>query len=106
MTAVAIILSAIFAVLLRLLYLAFKPGLCNIPGPFFAKFTDLWRLIDTYKGRHELTLQSLHRRYGTAVRIGPNIVSISDPAAIESIYGVKTDFIKVRFSPFHGIFAR
>ena len=99
MAAYAIILLAIFAILLRLLYLAFKPGLRNIPGPFLAKFTNLWRLVDTYKGRHELTLENLHLRYGVAVRIGPNVVSISDPAAIESIYGVKTDFIKVCLTP-------
>ncbi|KAF5529252.1 hypothetical protein FNAPI_13938, partial [Fusarium napiforme] len=32
---------------------------------------------------------ALHRKYGPLVRIGPNLVSVSDPAAIPTIYGNK-----------------
>ena len=42
-----------------------------------------------------MNLVKLHHKYGSAVRIGPNIVSISDPGAIDKIYGAKTDFVKV-----------
>lgn len=42
-----------------------------------------------------MNLLKLHHKYGSAVRIGPNIVSISDPDAIDKIYGVKADFLKV-----------
>lgn len=48
-----------------------------------------------YRHRHELTIQQLHRQHGTAVRIGPNVVSISDLEAIESIYGFKSELVKV-----------
>lgn len=48
-----------------------------------------------YRHRHELTLQRLHKKYGTAVRIGPNAVSISDPEAIDSIYAFKDELQKV-----------
>ena len=80
---------------LRLSFNFFTPGLRSIPGPFFARFSNLWRLISTASGRHELTLQKLHNRHGSVVRIGPNVLSISDPEVIESIYGYKSDFIKV-----------
>ena len=42
-----------------------------------------------------MNILKLHHKYGSVVRIGPNIVSISDADAIDKIYGVKTDFIKV-----------
>jgi cytochrome P450 len=33
------------------------------------------------------TLMKLHEQYGRIVRIGPNIISVSDPAAISTVYG-------------------
>lgn len=80
---------------LYFVYTWLRPGIRHIPGPFFAMFSNLWRLQDMYRHRHELTIQRLHRRHGTAVRIGPNVVSISDPEAIESIYGFKNELVKV-----------
>ena len=73
----------------------FDPRLRRIPGPIWAKCSNLWRFIDTWRGSHEVNLLKLHHKYGSAVRIGPNIVSISDPDAIDKIYGVKADFMKV-----------
>ena len=80
---------------LRLLLNFFTPGLHSIPGPFWAKFSNLWRLVSTARGHHEITLQKLHRLHGNVVRVGPNALSIADPEAIKSIYGFKTDFVKV-----------
>ena len=40
-------------------------------------------------------LQELHRKHGKLVQIGPEVVSISDPDAIETIYGIKADLPKV-----------
>jgi hypothetical protein len=68
----------------------------NIPGPFAAKFTNLWRLFDTWGGRTELTHQLLHQKYGQIVRIGPDIVSLSDPALICKVYDSRGTFLKVR----------
>lgn len=75
-------------------------GLKEIPGPFFARFSNLWRLIETWRGHYERTVQDLHRRHGNIVRIGPKIVSLTDPDVIESIYGVKADLPKVRVFAF------
>jgi hypothetical protein len=69
----------------------------NIPGPFLAKFTNLWRLVNVYNGRAELTERQLHEQYGTAVRLGPNIVSLSDPKLLRTIYSTHGDFLKVSF---------
>ncbi|RDL39232.1 uncharacterized protein BP5553_03572 [Venustampulla echinocandica] len=69
----------------------------NIPGPFFAKFTNLWRFFDTWGGRPDLTQRILHERYGAAVQIGPNMVSLSDPKLLRTIYNTKGDFLKSNF---------
>ena len=56
-----------------------------------------------------MTLVDLHEKYGSAVRVGPNVVSIADPDAIDKIYGIKTDFMKVgghqlaNFTATHGM---
>lgn len=42
-----------------------------------------------------MNLIKLHDKYGSAVRVGPNLVSIADPDAIDKIHGSKTDFVKV-----------
>lgn len=74
----------------------FKPGLRNIPGPFLASLTNLWRLIDVKRGNHQSTLIKLHRKYGTKLlRIAPNVVSVSDPDAVKVLYGIKLGFTKV-----------
>ena len=69
----------------------------DIPGPFWASVTTLWyfRAVRYARGQdHQLPI---HKKYGTFVRIGPNLVQISDPAAIETIYGPKYEFIKGEF---------
>lgn len=38
-----------------------------------------------------------HKKYGDFVRIGPNHISINNPAAIAEIYGHKTGFTKSDF---------
>lgn len=66
-------------------------------GPFLAKFSDVWRLIDVWRGSSDVTQRSLHKKYGSAVRIGPNCISVSDPAMIKTIYSTKTPFNKSEF---------
>ena len=67
----------------------------SIPGPFLARFTDLWRLLDVWIGRADLTQQALHKRYGRYVRLGPKFLSTTDPAAIKDLYTTRNAFPKV-----------
>lgn len=73
----------------------FKPGLRRVPGPQLASVTDLWRFLVTLGRRSEVTHQKLHAKYGDAVRLGPNMVSISDLKAVKEVYGFNTAYIKV-----------
>ena len=74
--------------------------LSSIPGPFVASLTDLWRFFLTQNGRWPETLKDLHRRHGSFVRIGPNTVSISDPAAVPVVHSMHGEFRKAdSYSP-------
>ncbi|KAJ5714927.1 uncharacterized protein N7483_012108 [Penicillium malachiteum] len=66
----------------------------GIPGPLLAKITDFWRAVHTYRGRVELKHLELHRKYGAAVQIGPNCISISDPRLIRTIYSTRNPWKK------------
>lgn len=78
----------------RLMANYFTPGLRTIPGPFWARLSDLWRFIDACKGKHEQTIARLHDQYGPVVRIGPKCISVADPAAIDLILGFKANLDK------------
>jgi hypothetical protein len=69
--------------------------LSNIPGPFFASWTDLWRFYIVQTGQFQRKSISLHARYGHLVRVGPNTISISDPAAIPIVHSMHGEFQKV-----------
>lgn len=69
----------------------------DFPGPFWASITGLWywRAARFARGQdHQLPI---HKKYGATVRIAPDIIQISDPAAIETIYGPKNVFAKSAF---------
>jgi hypothetical protein len=101
------ITSSILVVAALLLYSLLRnklrPGLKSIPGPPIAAYTKLWRLYDVYRGHAHTTAIALHKQHGPVVRIGPNHVSISDPAMIPIIYGTKENFTKTGFYPIQSI---
>ncbi|VTT64825.1 unnamed protein product [Fusarium fujikuroi] len=83
----------------KLLLNKYGNGLNGIPGPALAAFTDLWRFLDVYRRRPEVTQIALHEKYGSVVRLGPNTVSIADPAAIQTIYAHNSGYTKSDFYP-------
>jgi hypothetical protein len=97
------LLSYVFGAL-SLLFLShllsnfFQPGLVDVPGPYAAKFTNLWRLFKVWQMSFKEDLPGLHAMHrSTLIRIGPRMVSCSDPRAVELIYGFHTEFNKVSF---------
>ncbi|KAI0026120.1 cytochrome P450 [Xylariomycetidae sp. FL0641] len=65
-----------------------------LPGPFLARFTDLWFLWKASTGEFERTNQELHNEYGPIVRYGPGRYSFSHPDASRIIYGPGAQFPK------------
>ena len=76
----------------------------DIPGPFLAKFTNLWRFLLVTGRRSQETYLKLHKKHGDLVRIGPNCISISKPDLIPNVYGIGKGYVKSDFySVWHNI---
>lgn len=82
--------------LLYLAYLAFFHPLHKIPGPFLARFSELWRNIRYFRGSWLEDVVALHQTYGPVVRIAPNEVSFVDGEALKQLYGHGKPSQKVR----------
>ncbi|GAB1311344.1 hypothetical protein MFIFM68171_01554 [Madurella fahalii] len=68
----------------------------HVPGPFLAAFTNFWRFRIQYFGRGAIqpVVHDLHKRYGPVVRVGPNTVSLADPADIGVVFNPRAGFVK------------
>lgn len=91
---VPVILSLGYVIYQRLL-----SPVAKFPGPFVASITPLWKVCALTKRTYHETVLALHKQYGKIVRIGPNELLLSDPAAVREIY-VSPEFLKVRKSSF------
>lgn len=77
-----------------IVYQRFFHPLASIPGPFLASLTRLWMTKHSWDGDMNTTMIALHKKHGPLVRTGPNELSVSDLAAIKTIYGAGTQFRK------------
>ena len=75
-------------------------SLLNIPGPLIARFSNLWLLLQSRRGRRYLAVDAAHKKYGQLVRIQPDHVSVADPEAIPIIYSHTGGWTK-RFVPYN-----
>lgn len=76
------------------LYKSLTSPLRAIPGPFSTRFTKLWYFSRVRNAHFERENIALHQKYGPMVRIAPDHYSISDPAAIKTVYGTGSKFTK------------
>jgi hypothetical protein len=83
------------ALVVCLLYNKYHGGLSKYPGPALAAYTNYWRFFNALGRQTEKTTIALHRDHGDIVRLGPNVLSFSDPKAIKEIYGLNKGFTKV-----------
>jgi cytochrome P450 len=79
---------------IALAYTFLADPLRKIPGPLAARFSRLWMVQHSRAGDMHTTMIALHKKHGKLVRTAPNEVSISDPAAIKTIYGAGSKFRK------------
>ncbi|KAM9877459.1 hypothetical protein VD0002_g2455 [Verticillium dahliae] len=70
------------------------------PGPYLAGWTNLWRFYHVLNLDSHLVVARLHEKHGPVVRIGPNLLSLKDPALIKTIYKYQDDWVKTKF--YHG----
>lgn len=69
--------------------------LAHVPGPLFARLTNLHRVSWVKSGRSHEIHHATHQKYGDVVRFGPNMVSVAYPGAIPTIYPMRPGFPKV-----------
>ncbi|KAL2220480.1 cytochrome P450 [Thermoascus aurantiacus ATCC 26904] len=86
--------SALVLAVGYVLYQRSVSPLAKIPGPFWASISRLWITKHAWDGDIHRTVMTLHAQHGKLVRTGPNEVSVSDLAAIKTIYGAGTKFRK------------
>ncbi|KAF7590670.1 hypothetical protein BBP40_002562 [Aspergillus hancockii] len=80
-----------------LAYNALFSSLRKVPGPFWARITNLWEFRAVLKGRSHEDYIALHKQYGSVVRVGPNRYSVIDPQDVKKIYDFGGNFAKSNF---------
>ncbi|KAL2273789.1 hypothetical protein FJTKL_04106 [Diaporthe vaccinii] len=75
-------------------YQLFFSPLSRIPGPFWAKVSEIRLLLGALGDDANRDFVSLHKKYGKVVRIGPKTLSVTDPAAFREIYKAGNRYIK------------
>ncbi|KAL0959891.1 hypothetical protein HGRIS_011559 [Hohenbuehelia grisea] len=84
-------------------------GIRLYPGPFLAKFTDLWLGWVSAHGHRSEVVHHMHQKYGPIVRLAPNHVSIAEPDALPIVYAhgngaLKSEFYDAFVSIQRGVF--
>ena len=95
----AIISSTYLAGLLTslLVYRIWLSPLNKFPGPFGAKISGLWMTVHGRNSDLYLKNTELHKKYGKYVRIGPNILSITDADIHEPAFDIKKPWPKAEW---------
>jgi len=91
------LLVALLAFSAYLLISYLSSPLRHYPGPFLAKFTNLWRLYYTRKGSFQHDVSLLHKKYGSVVRIAPNVLDVDDPSLLKTVFGTKGGWKKTGY---------
>lgn len=94
-----LLLACLFAPIWLLLYYVVPyfttyKHLRNIPGPFLAKFSNIWIASGARKGKKFAWVDSAHGEYGKVVRVGYNHVSIATPEGLQAVYAHGNGFVK------------
>lgn len=89
------LVSLILLLCFQLLRTRYRKGLRDIPGPFVASFSNLWKIVAVYHGDMPRRNVALHEQYGPVVRIGPKHVSFASPEAFSIIHSSRQAYAKV-----------
>ncbi|KAF8182061.1 cytochrome P450 monooxygenase [Pholiota molesta] len=105
----ALLASAGFLLVHLVPYLLDPHGIRKYPGPFLAKFSDIWLGWVSNHGHRSEVVHEMHKKYGPIVRLAPNHVSVADPDALGVIYAhgngaLKSDFYDAFVSIQRGVF--
>ncbi|KAI1419089.1 cytochrome P450 [Xylaria sp. FL1777] len=97
---------SLIAILLvsKLVGFVLSDPISQVPGPWYAGYTELVAKYFWVTGRKASYIHNLHLKYGPIVRVGPREVYIADPKAIQKVFTIKNEFPKAQwyldFAPF------
>ncbi|KAF7879839.1 uncharacterized protein EAF02_008009 [Botrytis sinoallii] len=83
-----------FAFFVKAILQAYLTPLRKIPGPWYARFTNLVLKYYVFTGRRIQYVHSLHQAYGHIVLITPNEVSCSSLPSFKTIHRISKPFVK------------
>ncbi|KAJ5817055.1 hypothetical protein N7447_009288 [Penicillium robsamsonii] len=69
------------------LYRGFFHPLRRIPGPFLARFSNLYHSSLLGNSDNYRVMYNLHKEHGPIVRTGPSNLSLNSPEAVQLLYG-------------------
>jgi cytochrome P450 family 628 len=76
-------------------YRLFFHPLRRFKGPFLSKISQFYHLSQIYpRVDHYRKIDDLHREYGEFVRVGPNLLSVSDVDIVNAVHAPLTKFNK------------
>ncbi|KAI7191085.1 cytochrome P450 monooxygenase-like protein [Hortaea werneckii] len=73
---------------------ALTSPLNKVPGPWYARWTNIPLKLAVVAGRRIHYVHALHNKYGPYVRISPNEVAINDPRGFKQVHGIGSGFTK------------
>lgn len=80
----------------RIAYLYWFHPLAKYPGPFLAKFTNLYSAYYAYNKDLHVNIHLCHQKYGKFVRYGPNKLLVNTPRGTQDIYGFSKNVKKAK----------
>jgi cytochrome P450 len=65
-----------------------------VPGPWYAKFTNLWLKFQVLQGRRLHYLHDMHIKYGNTVRTAPTEVDVTGVESFREVHRISSGFLK------------
>ncbi|KAI4597191.1 hypothetical protein KJ359_004703 [Pestalotiopsis sp. 9143b] len=96
------VLALASAYLLFKVYSILTDPLNAIPGPWYAKFTELPGTLAAISHHQVQYYHALHQRYGSHVRVGPQSVFVSDINSFKAIHKIGGNFLKADYYHYFG----
>lgn len=75
-------------------YFSTYKSLRKVPGPWLAKFSNIWLAFGARQGKKFAWVHWAHEKYGPVVRVGYNHVSIAEPEGLHAVYAHGNGFLK------------
>lgn len=83
---IAFLIAISLITLTHLLLSLLTSPLAHLPGPWHTAFTDLYLVLQEFRGNRRPYIHRLHEEYGPVVRLGRSEVAFSSGDAVREIY--------------------